>query len=385
MPKCIIPKSANTKKSAVAQSASQSASPSPSPRSPPPAAVSPGPMTVIEVPEYLVDELSNYLTKLRLEKPRVRSAPVLEAAVVSKVRGHTVDKRGNFTFELCFTDGSTAEVKDENTECEWLISQYLSSLGIRTAYLVCRVSSKLQSERSNAISLDAQESQLREALELYESSHKDRQYQRVKIVKIVGSAYKGIPKAIQAIAEAAKPKDAIFVWRVDRLSRNIVDFLPLLDQLNNRGVRIYSHYEKMFYHERKIEFTQALLDAQKDSAATSAAVKACVEYLRTRDGRVGSLPYGKRYRKVLDEEGKVVKKEIEDNPAEQDLIDDIVAKARSTMTKKSIAAELNKLGKTKRGRKWTVPMVVHVMKSHGIGKIIKRKPSKASKASKTSK
>jgi DNA invertase Pin-like site-specific DNA recombinase len=88
--------------------------------------------------------------------------------------------------------------------------------------LFCRVSTKEQTS-CESTSLPLQEARLREAAELLNSDA------RLVIHKISGSAYQRIPPQLVEVGEMTSSGDTIMVWRVDRLSRNIVDYLSWLE------------------------------------------------------------------------------------------------------------------------------------------------------------
>ncbi|MDN8913073.1 recombinase family protein, partial [Staphylococcus aureus] len=45
--------------------------------------------------------------------------------------------------------------------------------------------------------------------------------------------------------EFARSGDTIFVWRLDRLGRNMEDLITLVNELNNRGVSFHSLEENI--------------------------------------------------------------------------------------------------------------------------------------------
>ena len=246
-------------------------------------------------------------------------------------------------------------VNENNCNCENKIAEYLEGKGVRTHYILCRVSTKEQA-RENSTSLQGQEQELRAAIaDIVPTQHSPL---RIRVSNIRGSAYKSIPAIMKRIGKAARAGDSIWVWRVDRLSRNIVQYLSWLEDLNNRGVEIYAKSEKLHYRANKIAFIQAILDAQKESAAIGERVKLAYKRKRARgDERVGSLPYGKRYRNILAANGKkIIRKVVENNPAEISILNTI-KQAKNKELPNITANKLNRSRKFKKGKRWTASMV----------------------------
>ena len=145
---------------------------------------------------------------------------------------------------------------------------------------------------------------------------------------------------------------------MDRLSRNIVQYLAWLEELNNRGVEIYAQSENLHYRTNKLSFIQGILDSQKEAAAIGARVKLAYNRKRARgDERVGGLPYGKRYRRILASDGKTtVRKVVENNPVEMAIISEIKASQKKEVPRLT-AERLNKRRKYKKGKRWNASMV----------------------------
>jgi hypothetical protein len=130
-----------------------------------------------------------------------------------------------------------------------------------------------------------------------------------------------------------------------------------MEDLNDRNVILYSHQENISYSKNKLAFLQAVLDAQKEAALLGERIKMSYRMKRERgDEKVGSLPYGKKYHRVLRPDGGTLKKIVVDNPEEIAIIDRImVCDYRFSA---QIADELNSEGLKKRGRPWTKMSVI---------------------------
>jgi DNA invertase Pin-like site-specific DNA recombinase len=283
---------------------------------------------------------------------------------IKRVVGHRVTDRmgrpvqagspGNgWQFQILFkgSDRTTEWVDDCDCDCEKSINEYLARIGAgRTIYCLCRVSSKKQTGPRH-VSLEAQEQRIRQTIhQLYGEAAG-----RVKTVKLSASAYRGIPTALSRIGEAARPGDVIFIYRIDRLSRNIFKYLAFLEELNTRGVLIYAVDEGIWYHNRRLNFMQGILDANKEAEIIGRRVKSSLEYLRS-IGREssGSTSYG--WRMIRDRENRLVRvKNLEESRVIKR-----IKEARLHPT--DIAEELNEEGIMKRGKRWNASMVRYVKK-----------------------
>jgi DNA invertase Pin-like site-specific DNA recombinase len=317
----------------------------------------------------LVQHLQDYLNQIDLEGDEIIEVEEINEEIneeeneeeneeivlnfeVQSVVSHKIDKSG-FWFELKFKgyDG-TDWVHDDDCNCEYLISKYLNKHLIQTAYLICRVSTKEQTNCTST-SLEGQESELREAVG-------DR-YDRVKVYKISSSAYKNIPRVLENLTCVLNESTSLWVWRVDRLSRNIIKYLDWLEKLNEKKVDIHAFTEKLNYGDNKLDFIQKIVDAQKESHVIGQRVKLSYKRKRERgDDAVGNLPYGKKYKAIMNGDGtKVVRKKVVVNKDEKKIINSI---KKSKKTAEEMANFLNKKGNKKRGRKWNKNMITRIRK-----------------------
>ena len=313
----------------------------------------------MKVPANMVDQLEQYMKRLEMAVKPTIVEPTIDMDIdsemedvereVGRVKDHRVNADGSWQFLIQWKGYRTSDWADDvDCNCEMAISKYLNGKGIRTAYLFCRVSTQEQATSTNT-SLEAQESELRRAAGIND-------FARIRVYAISHSAYKDIPKTLKYIGEAALQGDAIYVWRVDRLSRNIIKYMSWLEDLNDRGVGLYSHQEEMYYSEKKLPFIQAVIDAQKEAALLGERIKMSYRLKRERgDEHVGGISFGKMYQRVLSTDGKrTIKKIVVDNLQEQEIIAYI---RKSKKTSQEIVTELNKKGIKKRGRVWNKMMV----------------------------
>lgn len=317
----------------------------------------------IEVPEYMIEDLQKYIEmslkiggqpaiKMEIQENKDRKTNYVE---VTDVIDHKIKHSGEWCFKLQFKDYSTEWVDDSDTNCEELISNYLLGIGIKTAHCICRVSSKMQSTR-DCVSLEAQEEEI--------VSHviKTGNFQRIKIHKYVSSVYKKIPKLLRKIADSTKGGSSLFFWRADRCGRNIGVFSPFLDELDKRGVGIFSVSEGIEYSKNPMAFAQGILDAQKESHALGKRIRLSYDMRRARgDTRVGRLPYGKKYQTVV-LDGSIRKIVINDD-VEKSIIKDI---RQSREHPRILASNLNDSGILKRGKKWNAGMITRIRKNCAV-------------------
>lgn len=275
---------------------------------------------------------------------------------VKQVLSHRIVK-GAWKFQIQFTDKSTEWVKDEECQCEYLISQYLEQYkpSTKTVYCFCRVSTKEQAGDAST-SLEAQEK------ELYQYA-KQLGANRVRIYKISSSAYTSIPVSLQNIGEGARKGDTILIYRVDRLSRNIIKYFNWLEDLDVRGVKINALEGELSYSDDKLDFLQAVLTAQRESALIGKRVKMSLDYRRERGDEYigGKLAYGKQVKTISDKNGKVVRKVIENNPTEQKIIKRIITTYKKDQNIDNIVKKLSEAGVLKRGKPWTSKHILDVL------------------------
>jgi DNA invertase Pin-like site-specific DNA recombinase len=316
----------------------------------------------MDIPAEYEDQVSELLVQLMMadQKEKVVEEPVenKEELEVTRVSEHRISQDGVWQFKVHFKGelGGTW-IDDADCDCEKLIRAYFRQLEavsgnrIRTIYCICRVSSKNQTGPQH-ISLEAQEQRL---LHTVHRHYQQSPLLRVKMFKISSSAYHGIPTVLQRVGESADAGDAILTYRVDRLSRNIVKFLSFLEDLNDRGVQLYAQDENIWYHEKKLEFIQGILDANKESVIIGKRVKLSLESRRRRGDNVfGSVPFG--YKTYRDKDNRVLKMR---DVVEQNIVRRIERELVRGLSSQEIANNLNAAGVKKRGRRWSAAMVLN--------------------------
>jgi len=261
----------------------------------------------------------------------------------------------HWNWKIQWSDGTESWVNDSDCDCEETIRAYMEEKELgNTAYIVCRVSTKEQAS-STSLSLEAQLSEIQSGVTL-QSGIRTGKFTRIKVCSFAKSAYKNIPDSIRMIGESCRSGDMIFVWRVDRLTRNIEDHLSFIQEINAKNVDIYSHSEGFSYNSDRLRFIQAIVDATKEAELLGKRVRLANNRKRQRgDERIGSLPYGKKY-KFDTERGCNV---VVDHDEELQLIAQIKA-WKNTKSLAEIHEHLSNLGILKRGRAWSVNMIRNV-------------------------
>ena len=132
--------------------------------------------------------------------------------------------------------------------------------------------------------------------------------------------------------------------------------------MRKRGVEIKSQVEKLSYSKQRLEFIQKIVDAQKEAEALGQRIKLSYKQKIERgDDRIGGLPYGYKYHRVMNNQGKVVRKAVVAHRNEQSLLARIFTSKDSAS---EIAEQLNSGGIFKRGRKWNRAMILRIRKSY---------------------
>lgn len=295
-------------------------------------------------------ELANRLlaTNISTQEEKIDVVDDFESEVEC-ILDHRVNEYGPWQYLIKFKDGEIDWISDDKCYCEQTISNYLSTLpNIKTVYILCRISKKAD---PNSISLSAQANQMVESVYSVIDANV-----RVKVIQVVGSAFTRIPTTFSEVGLAARSGDSILFFRVDRLSRNIVESLSWLEDLNERGVTLASFTENISYSMNKTQFIESVLNAQKESEMIGRRVRMGLSARRARGDTVfGACPYGEKSVRI---NGRVVSTT---NEEELEVVRRLLVRNHPTslagMTSQLVANTLNDAGIRKRGRKWSGQMV----------------------------
>ena len=124
-------------------------------------------------------------------------------------------------------------------------------------------------------------------------------------------------------------------------------------------MNIIAHQEKLSYRENKLDFIQAIVNAQKEAEILGSRIKNSYDHRRERgDEAVGRLPWGKKYHRILNGDGtQTVRKVVIDDPQEI-MITRRIKSSRAASG--SLADKLNMEGEFKRGRRWSAIMIKRI-------------------------
>jgi DNA invertase Pin-like site-specific DNA recombinase len=289
---------------------------------------------------------------------------------VKSIIDHAVDDNGKWRYYVLWETGEKSWIDYSDCNCDELINAYNVKKGIKTAHIICRVSTKTQADE-NTVSLEAQEQAL-------VSKAKEMGFQRILIYKHVGSAYKTLPVNLKNIKDKSIFFDIIMVFRVDRLSRNIELFVKWADELAEKKVDIYTLTENIHYLAKPYQFKQYVVNAQNESKLISDRLKMSINYRRMRGDHFGTLKFGKRktiIQQINPETEEVINVSvIENNPEECEVINTINnlynRSHRTTESSKflSIANKLNSKNIKKRNRVWNASMVSYILKQNSVSR-----------------
>lgn len=280
---------------------------------------------------------------------------------VKAIEGHrftsTSTPSASIEYKVKWDTNQTSWVSEENCNCDKLISAYCKTNNIKTAYLMCRVSTQTQTGEE-CVSLDAQESELRHKANLMP-------IQRIKVVKYYGSAFKKMPTELEQLKEYVNKYDIVMVYRVDRLSRNVCSAIVWADYMTTKDVLIYALSEDIYYTTHKNVFRQYLLNAENEGVMIGSRIKMAIKLRKEQGNYRHKLQYGKRYKTnvCLGSDGnQKTSAEVEDNPGETAVIN-CIRQYINNFSARDIAQRLNNKNCLKRGRKWNTSMVKYVLRT----------------------
>lgn len=305
---------------------------------------------------------------------------------VSSILDHYINEYGRITFTVQWGDGSISKISDSDCNCEELIHSYLSNKDltacsceqtlvfvddedkqetkrqegdqcrcgfIKTIYGFCRISSTSQ---LHGISLDAQEQAIRRKILDLIFEADDPKHVRVKIYRIVSTAWKKTSNVLLDLLEFSASGDIIMVYNTDRLSRDIFEMPKLLLDACKRGVLVYSCDENMWWTRKDYcRFIQGLLYAHCESLKISERIRSSLDYLKSKGNYIGSAPYG--FKVVKNEQG--IRTLVEDD-GEKLIITEIKTRLGNGEDRLTIANDLNFRLLTKRGKQWNANMVKYI-------------------------
>lgn len=162
----------------------------------------------------------------------------------------------------------------------------------------------------------------------------------------------------QKMLELAKAQlvDVIVITRIDRISRSVVDFLMLVEELNRYGVKVVSLRENIDMTTPTGKFQTILMIAlaQHEQEMISARVKEKVQWRAERGLPIGPPPTGYRMKNKM----YAIDKEYARHVLE---CDRLYLEHQST---EAVAREFSRLGyRTSGGRPYSVQLICHMLRN----------------------
>lgn len=229
---------------------------------------------------------------------------------------------------------------------------------IKRVAIYCRVSTEEQATEGYSIS--AQLQTLRQYSQLYGWEIAEEYVDE----GISGKNIKGRPAMTRLVADVEKEKfQAVLVWKISRLSRNMLDTLTLLDKFEDYGVKFISYSENFDtgspIGRLVVQLMASIAEMERNTLSEN------VKLGMTQRAREGSWNGGV----VFGYDS--VNKELVVNEDEAEVVRQIFEMYASGKGLKAIANHLNKAGfHTKHNRHFSINGIATILDNHVyIGKI----------------
>jgi DNA invertase Pin-like site-specific DNA recombinase len=211
---------------------------------------------------------------------------------------------------------NTWEPLDNIIHCKELIQNYkdLISTSRKRSHYYCRVSSKKQSKYNEGhTSLQVQKEK---SLQFIKDNNMTT---GIYVEEVFSAKNMNKLKGLKYLCDISVKGDIILIYDISRFSRNIVDSLNLLEELNSKGVSVHSISDNLNYSNisTRNQFRIELCAANYLSEMVSQKVKASIEFRRARGDHIGNPLFG--FATVLEEKTHIRTKVY--NKTEMDIID----------------------------------------------------------------
>jgi DNA invertase Pin-like site-specific DNA recombinase len=156
----------------------------------------------------------------------------------------------------------------------------------------------------------------------------------------------------------AKAVDTVIIAKLDRLTRSVKDLATLLERFTRRGVSLVSVAESLDTATAagRLVLNIMVSVSQWEREAIGERTRDAMAHKRANGQRVGTIPFGYR----IAQDGR----NLEEEPAEQDILARIHELKASGNTTREIADELNRQGYvTRRGTAWRFEYVAKVLRN----------------------
>jgi DNA invertase Pin-like site-specific DNA recombinase len=151
--------------------------------------------------------------------------------------------------------------------------------------------------------------------------------------------------------------DTVIIAKLDRLTRSVADLAELLKRFERRGVSLVSVADSLDTRSAagRLVLNIMVSVSQWEREAIGERTRDAMSHKRSKGERVGTIPFGFRMA-----EGS----NLEEDPAEQDILARIRQLKAAGNTTRQIAEELNRQGfTTRRGTAWRFQYVAAALKA----------------------
>jgi DNA invertase Pin-like site-specific DNA recombinase len=204
------------------------------------------------------------------------------------------------------------------------------------------------------VSLEAQEAKIRDYARLNDLDLS-------RIIRDEGESGKNLRRpGVLDIISMVKHKEieGIIVYKLDRLSRKVIDTLNLIEQFDKSGIAFHSITEKIDTKTAAGRFFLTILSAlaQMERDLISERTKGALNYKRSKGGCAGNVPYG--YRKVGEKKYSMLVIDKDEMP----ILSEIKKMRQGGVSYNGIATHLNfKDIKTRDGGIWYAETIKSIL------------------------
>ena len=175
------------------------------------------------------------------------------------------------------------------------------------------------------------------------------------------SAYRGRLPVLEMVLPTLKSGDTVYVYEVNRLSRNLDFGLELVKLFLEKKINCTSINDSTTLTDKPADikrFNHALVEAHYESNRLSHRAKMAAGKRKEAGHKIGKVPYG--FRRVLRGNLRVDEKD----DGETGVIDRIMKYHKRRYTPKLIAERLNRTGVTYRGKVWNSTNISYLCRKH---------------------
>ena len=186
----------------------------------------------------------------------------------------------------------------------------------------------------SGISLDLQESKIRDYTKLND-------LELSKVIRDEGESGKDLKRpGMEEVINLVNGRkiEGIIVYKLDRLSRKVIDTLNLIEQFDRHGVAFHSITERIDTKTAMGKFFITILSAlaQMERDMISERTKGALNYKRSQGGLAGGIPYG------FTSKGKKKEARLTKDDTEQKILKTILDTHAAGGSYNKIANELNR-------------------------------------------